>query len=524
MRRYFGRKLLIYGLTFFVAVTINWMIPRFMPGDPVPSMLARARRCPSPDAVEAMRAHYTNLFGLDLPLWQQYLNFWAALFQGDLGISVWLFPTPGDRRHHRARAVHAGAADPVDPAQLVGGQQVRRVRGAAQVAGQHGAAGGVRAHRHARTCGSAILLAWGLGIVAGIFPVAGGYSFAMRPNWSLEFLGSLAQHWFLPFASLFLVAFGGWAIGMRNMIIYELEADYSNYLAALGAPQRLDPAVRVPQRAAAAAHRPGAAARRARGRRAGHRDRLRLSGPGPPDPARRSRTRTSSCCRARSCSSCRRAGRQLRHRHRLRPGRPAHADRDGRGARHDRRPAYATPRRRARRSPEALYFALRNGKLLVGAGRAGPRCSSSAVVGPLLAGGDPNEYVGTARRAALGRALVRHHHVRPGRLPPVRPRPARRPSWSALLGGGLAAVIGMAIGFVAGYRGGLVDEVLNMLTNIVLVLPALAVLLILTPTSASAASACRRCSSGSPPGRGWPGRSGRRRSRCAPATSSTWPG
>jgi peptide/nickel transport system permease protein len=33
--------------------------------------------------------------------------------------------------------------------------------------------------------------------------------------------------------------FGGWAIGMRNMIIYELEADYSHYLEALGAPRKL---------------------------------------------------------------------------------------------------------------------------------------------------------------------------------------------------------------------------------------------------------------------------------------------
>jgi peptide/nickel transport system permease protein len=61
----------------------------------------------------------------------------------------------------------------------------------------------------------------------------------MRPNWSLEFFGSLASHWFLPFASLFLVAFGGWAIGMRNLIIYELEADYANYLESLGAPRKL---------------------------------------------------------------------------------------------------------------------------------------------------------------------------------------------------------------------------------------------------------------------------------------------
>jgi len=61
----------------------------------------------------------------------------------------------------------------------------------------------------------------------------------LRPNWSLSFILDVLHHWFLPFASLFLVGFGGWAIGMRNMIIYELEADYSRYLEALGAPRKL---------------------------------------------------------------------------------------------------------------------------------------------------------------------------------------------------------------------------------------------------------------------------------------------
>jgi peptide/nickel transport system permease protein len=43
----------------------------------------------------------------------------------------------------------------------------------------------------------------------------------------------------LPFLTLFLVGFGGWAIGMRNLIIYELESDYAHYMEALGAPTRL---------------------------------------------------------------------------------------------------------------------------------------------------------------------------------------------------------------------------------------------------------------------------------------------
>ena len=84
-----------------------------------------------------------------------------------------------------------------------------------------------------------LLLAWGLGIVLDIFPISGAYSFQMRPHLSWEFAGSVFMHWFLPFLSLFIVMFGGWAIGMRNMIIYELETDYAHYLESLGAPQSL---------------------------------------------------------------------------------------------------------------------------------------------------------------------------------------------------------------------------------------------------------------------------------------------
>lgn len=49
-----------------------------------------------------------------------------------------------------------------------------------------------------------------------------------------------------------------------------------------------------------------------------------------------------------------------------------------------------------------------------------------------------------------------------------------------LLGGGLASIIGMGVGFIAGYKGGWVDEILNMLTNVFLVIPTLAVLLVIT--------------------------------------------
>ena len=85
----------------------------------------------------------------------------------------------------------------------------------------------------------ALVLAYFVAFSWQLFPVSGAYDFSLQPEWSWEFARSFASHWFLPFLSLFLVSFGGWAIGMRNLIIYELEADYANYLQSLGAPSRL---------------------------------------------------------------------------------------------------------------------------------------------------------------------------------------------------------------------------------------------------------------------------------------------
>ena len=236
MRRYFGRKLLIYILTFFLAVTIDWLIPRFMPGDPVQNMLSRV--APRPESAEVMRGYFTRAFGLDVPLWQQYLNFWTALFHGDLGTSVYLFPTPVTRVLMRAVPYDLALLIPSILLSWYAGNKfgafAARSKWLDNIISPFGY---ILAATPYMWLG--ILLAWFFGIVVGNFPIAGAYSFDMRPHLSWAFIWDVLKHWFLPFASLFLVGFGGQAIGMRNMIIYELEADYSHYLEALGAPRRL---------------------------------------------------------------------------------------------------------------------------------------------------------------------------------------------------------------------------------------------------------------------------------------------
>lgn len=236
MRQYFGRKLLIYFITFFLAVSIDWLIPRFMPGNPVQGMIARANL--SAEFAKMIYSYYMQAFGLNIPIWQQYLNFWIAIFHGDFGTSIWLFPEPVIKI--------IKDAVPYDillllPAILV-----------SWFAGNHFGAFAARSKWLDNTIlpigyiltatpymWLGILLAWALGIVVHIFPFSGAYAYSMMPSFTWGFIWSLAVHWVLPFLSLFLVMFGGWAIGMRNLIIYELEFDYSHYLLALGTPRKL---------------------------------------------------------------------------------------------------------------------------------------------------------------------------------------------------------------------------------------------------------------------------------------------
>ncbi len=236
MNRYFRRKLFIYILTFIFAVSIDWLIPRFMPGNPIQNLLSRVSV--RAEAAEVMYGYLTKAFGLDQPLWKQYLNFWNALFHGDLGTSVYLFPEPV--MNVIMKAV------PYDILLLVPAIVL------SWFTGNKFGAFAARTKKLDNTVlpiwyvltatpymWLGIILAWSFGVVLDIFPIAGAYSYAISPAFTWEFIWDFIKHWFLPFASLFLVQFGGWAIGMRNMIIYELEADYSHYLEALGAPRKL---------------------------------------------------------------------------------------------------------------------------------------------------------------------------------------------------------------------------------------------------------------------------------------------
>jgi peptide/nickel transport system permease protein len=126
---------------------------------------------------------------------------------------------------------------------------------------------------------------------------------------------------------------------------------------------------------------------------------------------------------------------------------------------------------------EMLYFMLRNTKLRIGLAVL-LFFVVLALIGPLLTKYQPRDYVSLGVQppshefwfgtTSFGEDVFTQFVYG-----------LRSTFIVGLLGGGIGMLIGIFIGFIAGYRGGIVDEILNMFTNIVLVIPSLVVLLII---------------------------------------------
>ena len=88
---FLARRLGFYVITAWVALTINFFIPRLMPGNPVELVFNRVRHQISPAALHA----FTVAFGIDTKesLVGQYFSYLSQTVHGNLGISIYFFPS-----------------------------------------------------------------------------------------------------------------------------------------------------------------------------------------------------------------------------------------------------------------------------------------------------------------------------------------------------------------------------------------------------------------------------------------------
>lgn len=236
LQKYLGKKAIWYLITLFIAVFLNFLLPRLIPGNPVSAMISEATGLLTDEAaIKKIYDTYMSMFGLDKPLWQQFIVYLGNLFQGNLGLSFSQFPRPVT--DIIGSSIHWSLMLQI-PAILVG-----------WFLGN--ALGAFTAYRKGifdkvffpvflflsavPAFGFAYVNVYFMSNLLHLFPGSLAYSFEMIPNWgNPAFVLSVLDHYRLPFLTMVLVAIGGQSLGMREMSIYELNADYVKYSRFMG--------------------------------------------------------------------------------------------------------------------------------------------------------------------------------------------------------------------------------------------------------------------------------------------------
>ncbi len=238
-RKYFLNKLGWFLVTLVFAFILNFTLPRLMPGDPVAAIVARmAQGMSDATGVQAIYRQYTELFGTDRPMIEQFFIYIRNVLRGDFGYSISMYP----RTVANAIGSSIGWTIALQFPAIITGWLIGNTLGALAAYLKKGfdkvlMPASIFASNFP-AFGMAVILMVIFGVTLEWFPTSGGYGFDLMPEFSWRFIWSVIKHYQLPFWSIVLVSIGGQAIGMRSMAIYELNADYVKYARFMGIKDR----------------------------------------------------------------------------------------------------------------------------------------------------------------------------------------------------------------------------------------------------------------------------------------------
>lgn len=235
---YFLKRVLQFFVVAFLAATINFFFPRMSGQDPIKQKLLQLQTqgvTVSSEEAAGLIETYNKKFGLDQPLWRQYVNYLGDMARLDLGVSISNYPATVLGILQRAIPWTVGVLLMATLISFTVGTIV-----GAMLAWD-------KAPWFLRTIFPAfftfsavppylmgIVLLYVLAFQFPIFPLFGGFSTQKIPNWSWDFALDIFQHSILPALSIVLAQVGFWAMGMRSMMVTIQGEDYMLQAEAKG--------------------------------------------------------------------------------------------------------------------------------------------------------------------------------------------------------------------------------------------------------------------------------------------------
>ncbi|HEY5265298.1 MAG TPA: ABC transporter permease [Acidimicrobiales bacterium] len=229
------RRLALYALTAWVAVTVNFILPRLMPGNPIQTFIGKLTGQVTSAEINAIRLSFG--FNPNQGFFSQYFTYLTQLFHGNFGVSI----TLGAPVSSILRETVPWTVGLIGVATLI-----------SFVVGTFAGAmlGWTRGSRFDSLIPTAtffqaipyFFLATVMLLIFGSdlhwFPVLGAYSQNVTPGWDWTFISNVIRYGELPLISIVLSSIAGWMLGMRNMMITMVGEDFVLMAVAKGLPRR----------------------------------------------------------------------------------------------------------------------------------------------------------------------------------------------------------------------------------------------------------------------------------------------
>jgi peptide/nickel transport system permease protein len=233
--RFLLRRLGFYLITAWAAITINFLIPRLMPGDPVDIMVARMNGQIDPDAIAAMK----KAFGLTGGnIWDQYVTYLGNLFHGELGRSITFYPTEVTTVMGSALPWTVGLVGVATVISYLIGTSLGVVAAWRRGTWLDSILPATTFLQSVPYFWVALALVMVFGVSLSWLPVSGAYALDVTPGFNGPFLSSMLYHAILPAITIVVASIADRVMGMRNVMVTTLGEDYVTMAEAKGLTSR----------------------------------------------------------------------------------------------------------------------------------------------------------------------------------------------------------------------------------------------------------------------------------------------